>query len=95
MDDQQGVKPYGPLFHYYGDTVRRLFVTACVIMLVALPIFKDRLPLASFTIVIGVVVVGLAAGMTSPAHIWFMAFNILISLFGFITFESHAISIKK
>ncbi len=77
--------------HYYGDIVRQLFLSAAVIMLVGLPIFAGQLRLGIFAAVMGVLVIGLFAGMTSPKQKIIMITDVCIALIGSVVFEVTAV----
>lgn len=72
--------------HYYGDNVRVLFVLAAVVMIAMLPFFSDRLPISTPASIFVIVILGLAAGFTSPRQTWILTLNVLISLVGTIGF---------
>ncbi|MEK7582977.1 MAG: hypothetical protein AAB483_01050 [Patescibacteria group bacterium] len=66
--------------NYYGDIVRGLFVAADVIILLALPFFYPRLHVPVIVPVTGVIISGLAAGLTSARFKWTLGANTLISV---------------
>ncbi|MEK7636181.1 MAG: hypothetical protein AAB362_00630 [Patescibacteria group bacterium] len=78
--------------HYYGDVVRRLFLVGAVIMLLALPFFYKLIPGPIFFSIFAIIIVELAAGMTSPKTLWSAIMNVLIAIFGIFAFENEAIS---
>jgi hypothetical protein len=78
--------------HYYGDLVRKLFIVAAVFMVVTLPIFyftDIHEPLA-FSLG-AIVILGVAAGLTSPGILLSVAINLCISIVGFFFFEYYAV----
>lgn len=77
--------------HYYGDTVRKLFLAIGVVMLVALPFFSSSLPGPALIAFLGVLVVAVVAGLTNPKQIWVMGLNVGVSLAGLAVFEYYAI----
>jgi len=77
--------------HYYGDTVRVLFLGAAFIMLIGLPTIKSYLALPSIFSVAAILILGLVAGLTNPRQIWEAGLNAIISLAGFLVFESYAV----
>ncbi len=83
------------LAHYYGDTVRVLFLIAGVIMLATLPIVQQNIPAPSLVSVAFIIIVALAAGLTSPRHGAVMAANVVISFVGVGAFELAAISFSE
>lgn len=52
--------------HYYGDSVRSLFIMMAVVMLVTTPFLKTELPVSAFISVFVVLVFSIFAGFTSP-----------------------------
>ena len=96
MDDEDyKTSRYRMLPHYYGNTVRALFISAGVLMMVFLPIFKDELQIPLPLAVFGVVVVVIMAGLVNPAQQWTAVLSSLISFFGLIVFEYQAIFLYK
>lgn len=77
--------------HYYGDTVRLLFLVASAIMLVGLPAFMGYTHLPTMVSVFAMLVLGCAAGLTSPNQLWSAVLNVIISIFGFMVFEGFAV----
>lgn len=78
--------------HYYGDIVRLLFLVASGVMLVGLPAFAGYLPNPTIMSVFAIVVLGCAAGLTNPNQPWSSVVNAIISVIGFIVFESYAVA---
>jgi hypothetical protein len=79
------------LSHYYGDVVRRLFLAVALIMIVGLPFISDYLSVAPVFSILGVIVLGLAAALTSPALVWESVLNVVISTVGFVIFEIQSV----
>ncbi len=92
--DDITVSPYQKqgLPHYYGDTVRNLFVAAAVLIFAALPIFPDLLPSARpfFTVLFGIALVGLAA-LVNPRNKGVMLVAVVFSATGGALFEMSAV----
>lgn len=74
-DDQERYEPHGlePSFanwtsiaHYYGDTVRQLFLAGAALMLLASPIYADSLRLQFPFIVVGALIAVTLAALTNP-----------------------------
>ncbi len=78
--------------HYYGDTIRRLFLAAGIIMIITLPFFSALLPFPVVISSIGVLIIGFVAGMTSPRQSWVIILNLLVSVAGLALFEYYAVS---
>jgi hypothetical protein len=77
--------------HYYGDTVRFLFLVAAVIMLLTLPMVSEVLNIPTVISVASILVLGAAAGLTNPKQVWDSAINVFISAAGFLIFETTAV----
>ncbi|MEK7187499.1 MAG: hypothetical protein AAB691_01465 [Patescibacteria group bacterium] len=77
--------------HYYGDTVRRLFVLGAIIMILTLPFFVDEIG-QPLIIPLGVILAtGIAAGLTSPQNTWSALLNVCVAAGGVIGFEWYAV----
>ena len=79
------------ILHYYGDTVRRLFVLAALVMVITLPFFTDKIPEPLPVALIAILITGAAAGLTSPRESWTAVTNVLIAVGGVLVFEWHAV----
>jgi hypothetical protein len=73
--------PEGPK-HYYGDTVRILFVAAAVLILAAQVVGGAFLTVSAS--LVAVVVLAVAAGLTNPVQSWIHWANIFISAIGLL-----------
>lgn len=78
--------------HYYGDTVRRLFLTAGIIIIITLPFFSALIPFPVVISSFGVLIIGFVAGMTSPRQSWVTILNVLVSVAGLVMFEYYAVA---
>lgn len=76
--------------HYYGDTVRVLFVLGAVTLFVAESTGAD-LPLSITGAVTAAVILVIAAGITNPEQHWIHYVNELIAILGTLIFASRAI----
>ena len=86
-----------PLYpaHYYGDNVRRLFITGVIIMLITLPFFGDYIRFSAFYYVLGMIFLGLVAGFTNPLDRWVVILNLVIAVLAMYFFESETIAAFK
>ncbi len=82
---------FGLPFHYYGDTVRRLFILSAIIMIVTLPFLANRLPVPPFTSILLIVALALMAGFLAPRNKWAITFDLLVSVGGVLVFEYYAV----
>lgn len=78
--------------HYYGDVVRYLFLAAAVIMIITLPLFSREVNFPIIISVIGIAVLGVAAGLSNPKQFSSSLINLIISLFGFMIFLYTAVN---
>ena len=77
--------------HYYGDTVRKLFIVGGILMLVTLPIFYEDIPIPFIVSVFAILVVALLAGLTNPRQAWVSVLDLIVSVLAFIMLEYVAI----
>jgi len=77
--------------HYYGDTVRRLFVLGGLIMILTLPFFTNLLPVPLFISILAIVVVAIVAGATNPLQKSVAWFNLVTAAVAFLVFEYYAV----
>ena len=82
---------YKVLPHYYGDTVRKLFLIAAVLMLLTVPLFAHLLPVSHFVPLFIILAIGLAAGFTSPAQKIIGVLDVMVAGIGVITAGYYAI----
>ena len=71
--------------HYHGDAVRILFVIAAGLIFLAEMLDAD-LPFSTFSTVVLVIVLVVAAGITNPAQVWIHWVNMVLSIFGLLLF---------
>ena len=76
--------------HYYGDTVRMLFVSVAVLLIVAATT-GARLPLSAADAIAAAVILAVAAGITNPEQRWIHWANETIAILGTLVFASSAI----
>ena len=79
------------LEHYYGDTIRALFLIGAVFMLIALPFTTPLIPFPIYFSIAVVLVLGFLAGITNPLLPFISFLNVLASILGAIAFEYTAI----
>ncbi|MFA5954063.1 MAG: hypothetical protein WC817_00815 [Patescibacteria group bacterium] len=76
--------------HYYGDTVRRLFVTAAVVIVVTTPFVSSFLPVPVLIAALGALAIVIVAGLTNPRERWSAALNLVTATVGSIVFQYQA-----
>lgn len=82
-----------PLSHYYGDKVRQLFIAGAIIMAVFLPFFGHEIPSVASVSIVAILVLGVAAGLTSPKRRLTSLLDVLISLGAVVVFERVALEV--
>lgn len=81
----------GPLPHYYGDTVRILFVITTAVWFLALPFYPDILPFSPVTQVVAGLVILILAALTNPMKRWTLVYDALVAGIGIVVFEMAAV----
>ena len=78
--------------HYYGETVRQLFLAAAVLMLVGAPLYAEDIALQGPELVIAAIVLAIVAGVMSPQMRLAKLASIIVSIVGAIIFELWALT---
>jgi hypothetical protein len=78
--------------HYYGDSVRNMFVISAIIYAVALPLFGSLLPFDVYTGIGLVLLLVFLAGITNPHSQMLMFANVAVSGVGVYLMQTAAIS---
>jgi hypothetical protein len=89
-DAPQYEQPRALMRHYHGDATRILFMTVAILMFVGATLGAD-LPFSSFGTVLFAVVLVVAAGVTNPAQKWIHYINVVLAVFGMLTYGPSAI----
>lgn len=79
------------LLHYYGNLVRRLFLTGAIIMLLSLPFLNSLLPVPLFYSLLAIIILSLVAGFTSPRKTWAIIVDEIIATVAVLVFEYYAV----
>lgn len=77
--------------HYYGDVVRKLFILAAVVMIGGLPFFINQIDQPLPVALVAIILIGAAAGLTSPRHSWTAVMNVIVAVSGVVIFERYAV----
>ncbi len=85
-------RPKDRIPHYYGDVIRGILLLAGLILLIAIPFDSALLGLYLVAGVVGVLVLALLAGLTSPTSRLSILSDALVSGLAFMVFEYAAIS---
>ena len=80
------------LGHYYGDTVRKLFLLGGVIIILTLPLFANLIPVQSAISVLIIIALSFLSGFVSPLHRAVAGLNALVSAGAVFFFEYYAVA---
>ncbi len=78
--------------HYHGDKVRSLFIAAAVIMAATLPLVARQVQESLAVSIVSIVIVSIAAGLSSPRYFWSAAFNVVVAVVALSAFEYYAVN---
>lgn len=84
-----------PPRHYYGDVVRKLLLSAAVVILLTLPWLYKEWPLTFYAWVVLVFAVGVFAGVTNPRLRIIALFDFVIASIGFLFFGIDGIRVVQ
>ena len=82
--------PRGPR-HYHGDTVRVLFVINALLVFLTQYV-GTRLPFSTMLLMLIIVTLVVAAGITNPAQRWIHWVNVIIAALGLLVFGGLSLS---
>jgi len=80
-----------PFFHYYGDSVRVLFVLGGLIMIVSYPFFASFIHTSVVAYILGCITLAVFGGLMNPKQKWIMVLNTIIPIVAFVVFEYTAV----
>ena len=89
---QKGYRAVMP--HYYGDTVRKLFLVGAVVILVATPLFAHLFSFSAFLPLFVVILFGIIAGLVSPAQKIVSVLETVISGLAVVGFGIYAVLLQ-
>lgn len=78
-------------YHYYGDSVRNLFITGGLVMLVSYPFFSSFIKAPIVFSIIGSIALVVFAGLMNPRQKWVMVLNAIIPIVALAVFEYAAV----
>lgn len=90
MENQQGNRYELIHRHYYGQTVRTLFLIAGAIMIVTYPFFSDLVSVPVYVSISIMVLLVVFGGLINPVQKWLLVISNLIPVVGLIVSEYQA-----
>lgn len=78
-------------YHYYGDSIRTLFIIGGLIMIVSYPFFSSFIKAPVAFSIIGSIALVVFAGLMNPKQKWVMVLNTVIAITAFAIFEYAAV----
>jgi hypothetical protein len=78
--------------HYYGDLVRKLFLSGAVIMIISLPFMNPFLQVPLYISILAAITLGIIAGLTNPKQMWAIVLNFCVALVASVIFEYQAVA---
>lgn len=78
--------------HYYGDLIRKLFLTAALFMLIMLPFMNRFLEVPLYFSILILIAISVFAGITNPVQKWVAVFNFAIAVVGVVAAEYQAVN---
>lgn len=84
-----------PPEHYYGDTVRKLFLSGAIIMLLVYPLFNHTIPAQPMLNIVGIILLSVMAGLTNPRQTWILVADVFLSIAAVSVFEYYAVSFAQ
>lgn len=84
-----------PPEHYYGNSVRTLFIITGILMVVSLPFFSSLLNIPLYVSLIAILGLAVFGGFLNPVQKWIIVANTVISVAAFVGFEYYAVHTYK
>lgn len=78
-------------YHYYGDTVRNLFIFGGLIILISYPFFSSLIKAPIAFSIIGCIALVVFAGLMNPRQKWIVILNAIIPIVALAVFEYAAV----
>lgn len=77
--------------HYYGDSIRIIFIITGVTMILFLPFFSEIINLPILYSVVGILALSIVGGILNPKQFYSIFINMVVSIIAFGVFEYYAI----
>lgn len=78
-------------YHYYGDTIRGLFMFTGALMVVTLPFFSSLIHMPITISIIAMLALAVLGGFLNPIQKLIIIIDTLVAVLGFIAFEYYAV----
>ena len=88
---QEGEKVIGIKKHYNGDIVRRIILSASLVIIVLTPFFIEYIPLPFFLGLAFALLLNIFSGLTNPKVVWTSVFDLVLGFVGTLVFGYFAI----
>lgn len=79
---------FNPPPHYYGDTIRVLFLIGGIVLMVTTALFRKTINVPVSVMMLGVIVLVVSAGFTTHKQRLVIILDLMVSLFSTIFFEN-------
>ncbi len=77
--------------HYYGDSVRTIFIITGVIMIATLPFFSKLIALPIGFAITGILILAILSGLLNPVKKWIIIIDAIVATVAFLSFEYSAV----
>ena len=77
--------------HYYGDTLRILFVTGGLIMLISYPFFSSLIHAPLSLSILACLALVIFGGLINPKQKWVIFLSAIVPIVAFLFFEYYAV----
>ena len=78
--------------HYYGDSIRGLFMFTGVVMVATLPTFSQLIQVPVTVSIVAMLALAILGGFLNPVQKWIMFVDTCVSILAFIGFEYYAVN---
>lgn len=82
----------GSQAHYYGDIVRKLFLSSAIFIIIVLPFMVNYIEVPVYVSILAALFISVFAGITNPLQKWVVIFDFGIAFLGAFIFELAAIN---
>jgi hypothetical protein len=75
-----------PVPHYYGNATRAIFIIAAIVLILGLPTVSQYFGIPIIFAGTAIAILAIAAGITNPIQRGSLILNMIVSVFGLLTF---------